>query len=126
MQVTAAAPTEQQALQTLQPNSDSQTDVDVLCSQDCFANSNAASPMGSESGSGLLRPPTEQEIEHMDELDLSINLGSLLDPGESWIVHDHAHFAALEGKANQTEHAAASTETACISKPFQELFPPVS
>ena len=93
-----------------------------LATTDAEEDGEAASPTGSGhvSGSGS-RPPTEQEIKHMDELDLSMNLGSLLGPGESWIVEDNHHFAALEGKADQSDQAAALTGEDHGNRPFQEL-----
>ena len=66
------------------------------------------SPKGSAMGSRL---PTQQEIQHMDELDLSVNLGALLGHEDSWVVD---------------EPEQATTMEACktiASKPFQELFP---
>ena len=95
-----------------------------LATTDAEEDGEAASPTGSGhvSGSGS-RPPTEQEIKHMDELDLSMNLGSLLGPGESWIVQDNDHFATLEGKADQSDQAAALNGEAHGDRPFQELFP---
>ena len=65
------------------------------------------------------RPPTQQEIQHMDDLDLSINLGSLLGPGESWMVEeDQLRLSHLE-----PHHAtAASGGSLNTCKPFQELF----
>ncbi|KAL0024470.1 hypothetical protein WJX77_007331 [Trebouxia sp. C0004] len=95
-----------------------------LAATDAEADREASSTTGSghTSGSGP-RPPTEQEIKHMDELDLSINLGSLLGPGESWIVEDNDHFATLEGKADQPDQAAAVSGEANGRRPFQELFP---
>ncbi len=92
-----------------------------LATTDTEEDGEAALPTGSGhvSGSGS-RPPTEQEIKHMDELDLSMNLGSLLGPGERWIVEDNDHFATLEGKADQ---AAALSGEAHGNRPFQELFP---
>ena len=95
-----------------------------LVTTDAEEDGEAASPTGSGhvSGSGS-RPPTEQEIKHMDELDLSMNLGSLLGPGERWIVEDNDHFATLEGKADQSDQAAALNGEAHGDRPFQELFP---
>lgn len=60
------------------------------------------------------RPPTQQEIQHMDDLDLSINLGSLLGPGDIWTVED-------EDQLGLSHAATAGNDDAC--KPFQELFP---
>ncbi len=60
----------------------------------------------------------------MDELDLSVNLGSLLGPRESWIVDDSGQFASLEGNADHAVcMAAQASGTALSSRPFQELFP---
>lgn len=80
--------------------------------------------------SGLSRQPTAHEIQYMDELDLTDNLGSLLGPGDSWIVPEDAHVAALPERMG-TSVGCANGLTACISttaqvlndKPFQELFP---
>ena len=78
----------------------------------------------SDSGSGLSKPPTEQEIEHMDELDLSINLGSLLGSGEDWSVEDSHQFAFLDGNGDGVQQGAAEgSATVFGDKPFQELFP---
>lgn len=125
LQVTASALPEQQL------GSESPVGTDpLICNErslattDAEADGEAASSTrsGHVSGSGS-RPPTEQEIKHMDELDLSINLGSLLGPGESWIVEDNDHFATLEGKADHSDHAAALSGEAHGNRPFQELFP---
>lgn len=67
------------------------------------------------------RPPTQQEIQHMDELDLSINLGSLLGPGDNWMVEeeDQLRLSHLEPR-----HATAANGGSLDNcKPFQELFP---
>ena len=76
------------------------------------------SPLLSQSGSGLSRPPTQQEIQHMDDLDLSVNIGSLLGPEDSWIGASDEHFAAL-GQANNAMNVDGAPHN---SKPFQELF----
>ncbi|KAL0035010.1 hypothetical protein WJX79_006322 [Trebouxia sp. C0005] len=95
-----------------------------LATTDAEEDGEAASPTGSGHVSGSeSRPPTEQEIKQMDELDLSMNLGPLLGPGESWIVEDNGHFATLEGKADQSDQAAALSVEAHGNRPFQELFP---
>ena len=78
----------------------------------------AASPACLQSGSGASRQPTEQEIQNMDDLDLTMNLGSLLGPGDSWIDEDHVNFAALEQSHHKTDTNAAGVD----NKPFQELF----
>lgn len=73
-------------------------------------------PMGGSPGVHGLpsRPPTQQEIQHMDELDLSVNLGSLLGPGDMWRVEE-------EDQLGLSHAATAGNADAC--KPFQELFP---
>lgn len=126
MQVTAKV-SEQQHGSGLLPETDP-----LLCNERGLAstctdeNAEAASPVGADhaSGSRLAQLPTEQEIKHMDELDLSINLGSLLGPGENWIVDDTDHFASLNGGADQSN---PMVEPACANtlggRPFQELFP---
>ena len=67
---------------------------------------------------GVSRPPTQQEIQQMDELDLSINLGSLLGPGDSWMGDEEDQL-----RLSHPEPQAACAGKAIACKPFQELFP---
>lgn len=72
--------------------------------------------------SALSRQPTQHEIQYMDEVDFADNLGSLVGPGDSWVVPECAHFEALQpgqAPAQQSPDLAQSLYT----KPFQELFP---
>ena len=56
--------------------------------------------LGPKVGSGVAaRPPTKQEIQNMDELDLSINLGSLLGHGESWAFEEDENIALVQTAA---------------------------
>ena len=73
----------------------------------------------------LSRQPTEHEIQYMDELDLTDNLGSLLGPGDSWIVPESAHFAMQAGDLKQlgNDNGMSSAAKMLSAKPFQELFP---
>ena len=73
----------------------------------------------------LSRQPTEHEIQYMDELDLTDNLGSLLGPGDSWIVPESAHFAMQAGDVKQlgNDNGMSSAAKMLSAKPFQELFP---
>ena len=88
---------------------------------DASADSQAQRSLGgSPTGCGLAsRPPSQQEIQHMDELDLSINLGSLLGPDDSWIADDDDQLRSLEALPG-SDATGGSLST---SKPFQELFP---
>ena len=105
-------------------NHDTQTAVDALHHADgslgpmSAGQCEAVSPICLQNGSGASRQPTEQEIQHMDDLDLTVNLGSLLGPGDSWIYGDHADFAALD----QAHHVTSVDAAAVGNKPFQELF----
>lgn len=67
------------------------------------------------------RPPTQQEIQHMDELDLSINLGSLLGPGDSWMVEEEDHLELSHLEPHEATAANGGSLEGC--KPFSELFP---
>lgn len=73
----------------------------------------------------LSRQPTEHEIQYMDELDLTDNLGSLLGPGDSWIVPESAHFPMQAGDLKQlgNNNGMSSAAKMLSAKPFQELFP---
>lgn len=66
----------------------------------------------------------------MDELDLTDNLGSLLGPGDSWLVPEDMHAGALQesmakGADTSSGFAGGTSTTAqpLNAKPFQELFP---
>lgn len=76
------------------------------------------SPGVSEMASRL---PTQQEIQHMDELDLSINLGSLLGPGDSWMVEEEDQLELPHLEPHQATAANTGSLEGC--KPFSELFP---
>lgn len=78
----------------------------------------SSSPGMSEMAS---RPPTQQEIQHMDELDLSINLGSLLGPGDGWMQEEEEQLRLAHLEPHHVTAAKGSSLDAC--KPFQELFP---
>ena len=78
----------------------------------------SSSPGVSEMAS---RPPTQQEIQHMDELDLSINLGSLLGPGDGWMQEEEGQLRLAHLEPHHATAAKGSSLDAC--KPFQELFP---
>lgn len=108
---------ENSATASLQCTEDS-NEVDAPASSlDCQAQDSTAN---SPAGSGLAsRPPTQQEIQQMDDLDLSINLGSLLGPGESWIADDEDQLKSMEA-FHSSDVIAGSAGS---SKPFQELFP---
>ena len=110
LQVPAVASSEQESNQH---SADKQTEAQPLQhSED--SQYDAASPV-SLSGSGASRQPTEQEIQHMDELDLTMNFGSLLDPEDNWAVEDSEGFGAI----GQAPHAGPKADG---SKTFQELF----
>lgn len=76
------------------------------------------SPGASEMASRL---PTQQEIQHMDELDLTINLGSLLGPGDSWMVEEEDQLDLSHLEPHQATAANSGSLEGC--KPFSELFP---
>ena len=99
--------------QASQHSTDEQTEAEPLQHSE-GSQCNAASPV-SQCGSGVSRQPTEQEIQHMDELDLTMNFGALLDPDDNWAVENSESFAAID----QAQHAGSRSDG---SKPFQELF----
>ena len=76
------------------------------------------SPGDSEMASRL---PTQQEIQHMDELDLSINLGSLLGPGDGWMVEEEDQLRLSHLEPHHATAVNGGSVDTC--KPFQELFP---
>ena len=76
--------------------------------------------------SGLSREPTQHEIQYMDEVDFVDNLGSLLGPGDSWVVPECADFETLQpALAHDTGSAQQIPDPTqrLFTKPFQELFP---
>ena len=79
---------------------------------------NGCSPGVSEMASRL---PTQQEIQHMDELDLSINLGSLLGPGDSWMVEEEDQLRLSHLEPHHANAVNSGSLDAC--KPFPQLFP---
>lgn len=81
---------------------------------------------GSQPASSLSQQPTEQDIQYMDEVDFTDNLGSLLGPGDSWIMPEGAHFATLQAEtaSGPISVEGMSNEAQMLkAKPFQELFP---